>query len=251
MKRCGRMRRGEIRWCHLPLPDKRRPVLILTRTSAVPVLTSLVVAPLTMTLRTADSLTINEQQGSERKVRNTVDYYLAGALGPAYSASHLSQQTAGWSILIRYQNPLLPQPCIVGRVFVDKDFLSTRNGTVDLTTPLTAEHLQEIRETAAWEVARQRGELARNEDGYLSRHQARRLARRWLDQHLSMKFSAAGGQWLPSNPLLWQFTIEFTLQTVQLKSLGVITVNAQTGAVTPLSVEQLDHLREHVRAAIH
>lgn len=55
MKRYGRMRRGEIRWCHLPLPDKRRPVLILTRTSAISVLTSLVVAPLTTTLRTADS----------------------------------------------------------------------------------------------------------------------------------------------------------------------------------------------------
>lgn len=55
MKRCGRMRRGEIRWCHLSSPDKRRPVLILTRTSAIPVLTSLVVAPLTTTLRTVDS----------------------------------------------------------------------------------------------------------------------------------------------------------------------------------------------------
>jgi hypothetical protein len=65
-----------------------------------------------------------------------------------------------------------------------------------------------------------------------------------------MKFSAAGGQWLSRNPPLWQFTIEFTLQAVQLESLGVITVNAQTGAVTPLSAEQINHLREHTCAAI-
>jgi hypothetical protein len=195
-------------------------------------------------------VTINERQKSEPKVRRAVDHYLAVALGPAYSSSNVSQQTAGWSVLIRYQNPLLPQPCIVGRIFVNEAFLVRRNGTVGLNTLLTAEQLQEIWETSAWEVARQRGELARNEDGYLSRHQARRLARRWLDQHLSMKFSAAGGQWLSRNPPLWQFTIEFTLQTVQLESLGVITVNAQTGAVTPLPVEQLHHLREHVRAIV-
>ena len=49
------MRRGEIRWCNLELPDKRRPVLILTRVSAIPILTGIAVAPLTTTLRKADS----------------------------------------------------------------------------------------------------------------------------------------------------------------------------------------------------
>ena len=49
------MRRGEIRWCNLPSPDKRRPVLILTRTSAIGVLTGITIAPLTTTLRNADS----------------------------------------------------------------------------------------------------------------------------------------------------------------------------------------------------
>lgn len=48
------MRRGEIRWCNLSASDKRCPVLILTRTSAIPVLTGIPVAPLTTTLRNAD-----------------------------------------------------------------------------------------------------------------------------------------------------------------------------------------------------
>jgi len=45
------MRRGEIRWCTFAAPDKRRPVLILTRNSAIPVLNALTVAPLTTTMR--------------------------------------------------------------------------------------------------------------------------------------------------------------------------------------------------------
>jgi mRNA interferase MazF len=45
------MNRGEIRWYTFKPPDKRRPVLILTRDSAVPVLTAVTVAPLTTTIR--------------------------------------------------------------------------------------------------------------------------------------------------------------------------------------------------------
>jgi mRNA interferase MazF len=46
------MKRGELRWCTLRLPDKRRPVLILTRTSALAVLTGITIAPVTLTIRT-------------------------------------------------------------------------------------------------------------------------------------------------------------------------------------------------------
>jgi mRNA interferase MazF len=49
------MRRGEIRWCTFAAPDKRRPVLILTRNSAIPVLNALTVAPLTTTMRNTPS----------------------------------------------------------------------------------------------------------------------------------------------------------------------------------------------------
>ncbi len=45
------MRRGEVRWYTFRAPDKRRPVLILTRDSAVGYLTSLTVAPITTTIR--------------------------------------------------------------------------------------------------------------------------------------------------------------------------------------------------------
>ena len=45
------MRRGEIRWFTFKAPDKRRPVLVLTRDSAIGFLSSLTVAPITSTIR--------------------------------------------------------------------------------------------------------------------------------------------------------------------------------------------------------
>jgi mRNA interferase MazF len=47
----GRLERGEIRLCRLPPRDKERPVLILTRASAIPYLSRVTVAPITSTIR--------------------------------------------------------------------------------------------------------------------------------------------------------------------------------------------------------
>ena len=47
----GLMRRGEVRWYRFARPDKKRPVLILTRNSALDVLDSVTVAPITSTIR--------------------------------------------------------------------------------------------------------------------------------------------------------------------------------------------------------
>lgn len=45
------MNQGEVRWHTFRMPDKRRPVLILTRDSAIPYLTRITVAPITSTIR--------------------------------------------------------------------------------------------------------------------------------------------------------------------------------------------------------
>jgi mRNA interferase MazF len=47
----GRLRRGEIRLYRFPPPDKERPVLILTRDSAIGYLARVTVAPITSTVR--------------------------------------------------------------------------------------------------------------------------------------------------------------------------------------------------------
>ncbi|HZJ51252.1 MAG TPA: type II toxin-antitoxin system PemK/MazF family toxin [Actinomycetota bacterium] len=45
------MRRGDICWADLGPPAGRRPVLIVTRNAAIPVLAAVVVAPVTRTVR--------------------------------------------------------------------------------------------------------------------------------------------------------------------------------------------------------
>ncbi len=45
------MRQREVRWYTFSPPDKRRPVLLLTRSSAIGFLTGIIVAPLTTQIR--------------------------------------------------------------------------------------------------------------------------------------------------------------------------------------------------------
>ena len=45
------MNRGDICWYNFKTPDKKRPVLVLTRDSAIAVLNSITIAPITSTIR--------------------------------------------------------------------------------------------------------------------------------------------------------------------------------------------------------
>ena len=45
------MKRGEVRWYTFALPDKKRPVLILTRDSVLEYLGEVTIAPITTTVR--------------------------------------------------------------------------------------------------------------------------------------------------------------------------------------------------------
>jgi mRNA interferase MazF len=56
--------RGDVRWYTFKAPDKRRPVLILTRDSAIPVLSSVTVAPITSTIRSIPTeVVLSEEDG--------------------------------------------------------------------------------------------------------------------------------------------------------------------------------------------
>lgn len=58
------MRRGEIRWYTFALPDKRRPVLILSRDSVLPSLNEVIVVPATRTIRGIDTeVVLTEDDG--------------------------------------------------------------------------------------------------------------------------------------------------------------------------------------------
>jgi hypothetical protein len=183
---------------------------------------------------------------SQADPQRAADAYLTHTLGAGYSAVSGVYEHECWSFLIRWHRATLPQPCIVGRVSVR---LQEALGRVAVI-PLTEDQLREVRECADWERARVQGELARDASGYVSRHQARRLARRWLDRHLALKYDASGGILLPLATPIWQFSICFGLQELHLEPLGVIDVDAQTGEVKPLKLDQLENLRERVCAVI-
>ena len=60
----GRIARGEVRLCDFAPPDKKRPVVVLTRDNALAYLTSVTVAPITSAIRGVPSeVLLNEEDG--------------------------------------------------------------------------------------------------------------------------------------------------------------------------------------------
>ena len=60
----GGVARGDVRLYQFAVPDKRRPVVVLTRDSAIRYLSTVTVAPLTSTIRGVPSeVLLNEEDG--------------------------------------------------------------------------------------------------------------------------------------------------------------------------------------------
>ena len=58
------MNRGDVCWYNFKTPDKKRPVLVLTRDSAITVLNSVTIAPITSTIRSIPTeLVLTEEDG--------------------------------------------------------------------------------------------------------------------------------------------------------------------------------------------
>ena len=69
------IRRGEIRWYRFATPDKKRPVLILTRDSALEFLDDVTVAPVTSTIRDIPSeVLLTEADGLPRDCVINLDH---------------------------------------------------------------------------------------------------------------------------------------------------------------------------------
>lgn len=91
------MRRGEIRWYRFAQPDKRRPVLILTRDSIIPSLGEVTVAPLTTRIREIPSeVALSKEDGPPRECAVNCDHLQTvprGRLGPPVGS--LSEEKMG------------------------------------------------------------------------------------------------------------------------------------------------------------
>jgi mRNA interferase MazF len=69
------MKRGEIRWYRFSHPDKRRPVLLLTRDSALEFLGEVTVAPITSTVRDIPSeVVLTAEDGMPRDCAVNLDH---------------------------------------------------------------------------------------------------------------------------------------------------------------------------------
>ncbi len=69
------MKRGEVRWYRFTHPDKRRPVVILSRNSAIDVLAEVTVAPVTSTIRDiASEVPLGETDGMPRSCAVNLDH---------------------------------------------------------------------------------------------------------------------------------------------------------------------------------
>lgn len=63
----GRLGRGEVRLYRFPTPDKERPVLVLTRASALDYLSRVTIAPITSTVRGVPSeVVLGPEDGMKR-----------------------------------------------------------------------------------------------------------------------------------------------------------------------------------------
>src|SRR5438874_3781389 len=69
------MKRGEVRWYKFSKPDKRRPVVILTRDSALEFLGEVTVAPVTSTIRDIPSeVLLTEADGMRKSCAVNLDH---------------------------------------------------------------------------------------------------------------------------------------------------------------------------------
>ena len=69
------MKRGEIRWYKFARPDKKRPVLLLTRESVLAYLGEVTVAPITSTVRDIPSeVLLSKEDGMSRNCAVNCDH---------------------------------------------------------------------------------------------------------------------------------------------------------------------------------
>lgn len=69
------MKRGEVRWYKFTYPDKKRPVLILTRNSILEYLGEVTVAPLTTTVRDIPSeVPVGRNEGLDKDCAVNCDH---------------------------------------------------------------------------------------------------------------------------------------------------------------------------------
>ena len=91
------MKHGEVRWYKFARPDKRRPIVILTRDSAIEFLGEVTVAPITTTIRDIPSeVALSQTDGMSRACAVNLDHVQTVAkarIGPAITTLNRTRLT--------------------------------------------------------------------------------------------------------------------------------------------------------------
>ena len=112
--------------------------------------------------------------------------------------------------------------------------------------PLSDDKIRLIHERAMIYAAEQRGVLPFNAQGYVVGEYARRQADRYVEDAIAPFFKAVEPLFIPHYLPRWQVKIV----TIFFRNdpLGAMNVDATTGEPIPLTKQQLDQVRERVRA---
>jgi mRNA interferase MazF len=98
------MKRGEVRWYKFPQPDKRRPVVILTRDSALEFLGEVTVAPITSAIRDIPSeVLLTKEDGMPRDCAVNLDHIQTvskGKIGPLITTLSVTKMSELRSALL-------------------------------------------------------------------------------------------------------------------------------------------------------
>jgi hypothetical protein len=151
--------------------------------------------------------------------------YIAATLGNSFSVGTIQPMETTWRVQIQGTQPEAETPFVVGSLSVDK-----MNGQV---VPLTASQISDIRERLLLFAAHRRGEMARDNYGYLLPSQAKVKAAAYAADHIAF-FARAEGQptWITGTPPYWRVTITLNLRGLDRAcELGFVEVNAVSGEV--------------------
>jgi hypothetical protein len=178
----------------------------------------------------------------EEVARHSAELYVAATFGPDYEVQSLERMPGCWWVRITCQHPTLNHP-LVATMRVD---LQTGN-----VIPLDSVEVQDIKERAQVMAARQRRELARSADGYILPYQAKIRVNGYLADYVAFFASAEGRpEWVDDDPPLWRFHSALWLRGHgKVCELGPVDVNALTGEVIPLTIDEISTRQKRARHA--
>ncbi len=162
-------------------------------------------------------------------------------LGDDYAVGKGQQLPNGdWRFLIQFNSAELARPLICAAIQVDS--------RQQMVVRLTKTQIQEAQERTQLALGEARDEQP-GTDKTFSLLAAKRVANRYLSDHVGFFFTATEGIFIPITPPVWQFLIQFRLpQSGDIGIFGTLDVNAQTGVVIPLPQTQILTIQRRANA---